>query len=149
MAELIDVIRLAVQVIKEGGDPKIWCRLIGHWIPKHLTGVVAVENETEPKGLIVGRLRGKHFHIYHMSVEPGLEESSLIHELWGRLVKGLTDSCRTIIWVVDERDLGLHKMMSRGLRMKAVGLARDWYAPGHHGIRFHFPLGEMERGGKV
>jgi hypothetical protein len=97
---------------------------------------------------LLGHVKGHYFHVHHFSIDPDMMESSLAEELWDKLVRGVPKQIRSILWTVDERDTGLHKLLSKGFRMKAMGIARDWYAKGHHGIKFKFPIGEIELGGK-
>lgn len=148
-ALLTDLLWLACHVEAEEGDSKKWCRLIGQWHPKSLIGITAVKtaDDFKAQGLILGQAKGKTFHIEHVSVHPDLVGSNLDETLFNRLVAALQEPIRSIIWVADERDSGLHNFLSKTLRMKAIGVAHDWYANGHHGIRFRFPIGRDERGG--
>ena len=149
---LVDLLLLATSCVLKDGDPKVWCRLIGEWAPKQLEGVSTIEvkdDKTEVVGLILGRAKGKYFHIEHVSTAPGWEETDVLEKTFSLFVDRLCPTIKSIQWVIDERDHGLHKFVSRTLRFKAMGVAHHWYAKDHHGIRFQFPIGIQERGGET
>lgn len=152
LTRLSDLLLLAMSTYSKGGDPKLWCRLIGQWAPHHLMGLTALGSgigSDLAAGLILGRLKGRVFHIEHVSTAPDMETTNLMEVLVKKLVDGMPSEVKSVQWVVDERDHGLHKFISRQLRFKAINVAHDWYVKGHHGIRFQYPLGREEKGGDL
>lgn len=140
----LDDLVLALRICrKRGGEGKAWCRVIGDWFKNSLVGYVGLVGD-EPATFILGRIKGHYFHIRHWTRSPVLEGYNPNPFMFCQLKDALPDNVKFVVMTVDERDTATHHMLA-GLKFKAMGLKPNWYAKGHDGIAFHYPIGRFDK----
>lgn len=139
----LDDLLLAQRICrKRGGEGRAWCRAIGDWYGHRLSGTVGRLGD-EPAAFLLGNVRGKYFHIRYWSVSQSLAGVDTSYTMFLALKESLPLPIRMIGMMVDERDQGSIHMLAR-LGFKAMNIRRDWYAKGHDGIFFQYPIGRFD-----